>query len=239
MVRSKRTGAVVFVIQRGRNMKEKARGCSGFALKMTAVVTMTVDHVGKVFFPDCMWMTMIGRLAFPLFCFLLTEGFVHTGNIRKYLGRLFIFALISEVPFDWALHGKPFDWDAQNVFFTLFLGLFMLYLMQLCQIRQALQAVIFLAAVALAVLLRTDYSGLGICFIFIFYQFYYRKWLKFGLFAAVSLIVYLQAPQDYTSILAVLPMIFYNGKRGISCKYFFYIFYPAHLTVLALLRIFF
>ena len=47
-------------------MKEKARGCSGFALKMTAVVTMTVDHVGKVFFPDCMWMTMIGRLAFPL-----------------------------------------------------------------------------------------------------------------------------------------------------------------------------
>ena len=96
-----------------------------------------------------------------------------------------------------------------------------------------------MAAVALAVLLRTDYSGLGICFIFIFYQFYYRKWLKFGLFAAVSLIVYLQAPQDYTSILAVLPMIFYNGKRGISCKYFFYIFYPAHLTVLALLRIFF
>ena len=102
MVRSKRTGAVVFVVQRGRNMKEKTRGCSGFALKMTAVVTMTVDHVGKVFFPDCMWMIMIGRLAFPLFCFLLTEGFVHTANIRKYLGRLFIFAFFLHCFWDFS-----------------------------------------------------------------------------------------------------------------------------------------
>lgn len=218
-------------------MREKAPGCSGFALKMLAVVTMTADHVGKVLFPGCMWMTMVGRLAFPLFCSLLTEGFIHTGNIRRYLERLFVFALISEVPFDWALHGQPFYWEAQNVFFTLFLGLAMLYLMQKYSFRPAIQAGIFLAAVILAVFFRTDYSGLGICFIFIFYQFYYRKWLKLGLFAAVSLIVYLQAPQDYTSILAVIPMFFYNGKRGLSCKYFFYVFYPAHLTLLALLRI--
>lgn len=236
-VRSFRAAAVVFVVQRGRNMREEVRGFSGFALKIIAVVTMTVDHAGKVFFPEYMWMTMIGRLAFPLFCFLLTEGFIHTGNVRKYLARLFVFALISEIPFDWALHGRIFYWDAQNVFFTLFLGLAMLYLIQRYSTRQAVQIGVFLAAVVLAVFFRTDYSGLGICFIFIFYQFYYRKWLKFGLFTAVSLIVYLQAPQDYTSILAVLPMIFYNGKRGIPCKYFFYIFYPAHLAVLVLLRI--
>lgn len=217
-------------------MEKRMPGLTGFQIKLMAVITMAADHVGKVCFPEQMWMTMVGRLAFPLFCFLLVEGFIHTGNVKKYMMRLFLFALISEIPFDLALYGKCFDPSSQNVFFTLFLGVCMLWLIQKCGIRQGRQIVIFILAVLAAFVLRTDYSGLGICFIFILYQFYHRVRFKLGLFTVVSAAVYMNQPQDMTSIISIFPMWLYNGRRGLSCKYFFYIFYPAHLMILGLIR---
>ena len=92
-------------------------GLNGFVLKWIAMLTMLVDHVGAVLFPHLVLFRIIGRLAFPIYCFLLVEGAVYTSNWRKYLGRLLAFALISEIPFDLAFRGRIFDWSSQNVFF--------------------------------------------------------------------------------------------------------------------------
>ena len=93
------------------------------ALKLIAVITMLIDHVGLAIFPQYAGMRIIGRLAFPLYCFLLTEGAVYTKNWLAYAGRLFLFALLAEVPFDLVLARTPVYSGYQNVFWTLAAGL--------------------------------------------------------------------------------------------------------------------
>jgi len=107
----------------------KYRIVSADALKIIAVISMLTDHIGYVLFPGVMWLRIIGRLAFPIYCFLLVEGAVHTKNIGRYLLRLGAFALISEIPFDLAFKRSLFYPHYQNVFFTLFLGLAMIAVM--------------------------------------------------------------------------------------------------------------
>ena len=102
-------------------MTEKNFGLDGFVLKSIAMVAMLIDHMGAVLFPQYLGMRMIGRIAFPIYCFLLVEGAMHTSDIRKYELRLFLFALVSELPFDLAFQGT-IDFNHQNVFFTLLLG---------------------------------------------------------------------------------------------------------------------
>ena len=95
---------------------------SGTQLKIIALLSMLVDHIGCVLFPKVTAFRIIGRLAFPIFAFLIAEGMVHTSNWKKYFLRLFIFAIISEIPFDFITSGKMIDWSHQNVLFTLLLG---------------------------------------------------------------------------------------------------------------------
>ncbi|MEG1773614.1 MAG: TraX family protein, partial [Oscillospiraceae bacterium] len=102
------------------------RGLSGFSLKLIALASMTVDHAGVVLFEQLEWMRMVGRLAFPIYAFLLVEGFVHTRHRGRYCLRLGMFALLSEWPFDLAVFGGA-DMRGQNVFFTLLLGVLMLW----------------------------------------------------------------------------------------------------------------
>jgi len=114
------------------------RGFSGNALKVIAMTSMLIDHAAVALIERGAWaagnvttantviyyiMRAIGRLAFPMFCFLIAEGYVNTRNAQRYLIRLVTFGLISEVPFDIAFYGKTVDTDAQNVFFTLASGL--------------------------------------------------------------------------------------------------------------------
>ena len=123
--------------------KRKKSGLTGFAIKMIACLSMLFDHIAAVFLdegyfflhpdvdkaPDWIFhmdfaMRAFGRLAFPLFCFLIVEGCFHvTGNKWKYLGNLIVFGIISEIPFDLAFNRSFFDWSSQNVYFTLALGL--------------------------------------------------------------------------------------------------------------------
>ena len=102
-------------------MTQQKFGVSGSALKCIAMASMLTDHIGYVLFPQYLILRMIGRLAFPIYCFLLVEGAMHTGNIRKYEIRLLAFALISELPFDYAFYGG-IRWESQNVFLTLLFG---------------------------------------------------------------------------------------------------------------------
>ena len=108
------------------NGMTKKVGWNSFWLKMIAITTMLIDHVGAVLLPQYPILRIIGRIAFPIFCFLLVEGFMHTHDVIRYMTRIGLFALISEIPFDLLFYGRILDGTHQNVFFTLFIGLVML-----------------------------------------------------------------------------------------------------------------
>lgn len=207
-------------------------GINGFTLKCIAMVCMLIDHTGAVLFPQYRILRIIGRLAFPIYCFLLVEGAMHTRNIRKYELRLFLFALVSEVPFDLALFGR-IHWEHQNVFFTLFLGVVTIDLAK--RYKNKIMIFIFaIVAILLAEFLHTDYSGSGIVFIVCYYLMYERKIFRHLMFAVENILLYGISIQSYAS-LAALPMMLYNGRKGPSLKYFFYVFYPLHLLILYLI----
>lgn len=253
---------------------QRKRGISSAVLKNIAVVTMLIDHIGAVIvtrlliqnglyeamgsqetyaawlgqnggmYGIYMAMRIIGRFAFPIYCFLLVEGFQKTHDVKKYLGRMFLFALLSEVPFDLALSGKVWYMEYQNVFFTLLIGLLVIAGLQLVEqrfagtetgkrlLRVVLGAVIILAGCALALLLKTDYNFKGVMAIVVLYLFRKRK--KAQIWAGV--IVFLL--MDGLEMIAALSFIliwFYNGTRGKQNKYFFYFFYPVHLLLLWLI----
>src|SRR5699024_2332190 len=108
------------------NVSERISCLSGFQLKCIAILSMALDHTGAVLFPQEIWLRCAGRLAFPVFCFLIVEGFVHTHDVYRYMARLGVFALISEIPYDLAFRGVCLEFAYQNVFFTLLIGIVMM-----------------------------------------------------------------------------------------------------------------
>ena len=143
---------------------------NSFRLKLLAVITMLIDHIGCCLFPDERYLRMIGRLSFPIYCFLLVEGFYHTRNAKKYLLRLLLFAFLSEIPYNLAFYNSVFSAARQNVFWTLSLGLLMLILMNRYK-SSIIQMIILGLAVLLAWFFKTDYRYYGIFMIYAFYLF--------------------------------------------------------------------
>ncbi len=204
-------------------------GLNDFQLKCIAAFTMLIDHIGMVLFPGVTWLRAIGRLSFPIFCFVLVEGFYHTHNRRNYLIRLGLFALISEVPFDLARSGVFMDPDHQNVFFTLFLGFAMLWGMQ--EFKDTVErVVVILIAVAFAALFSVDYGIQGILLILVYAVFRDYKWPKLILGALWNFLFRVRT--QYFGVFAMFPLALYNGEKGRSMKWFFYLFYPVHLLLL-------
>ena len=227
--------------QAGESLTETVTGTglSGSTLKIIAVLSMIVDHWCYLFAEHStevyeigrMW---IGRVAFPIFCFLLAEGFQKTGNRKKYGQRLLLFAFLSEIPFDLFRYGKVFSVEGCNIFVTLFLGFLLMAATEyvtkreMSEIRKAfsrLPALLF--TVGAAYLIHSDYSFYGVISIYIFYMFRYQKRQQL-MMGALS---FLYEP---TALTAFVPIAFYNGRRGLKSKYFFYLFYPVHLLVLYL-----
>lgn len=224
-------------------------GISGSTLKLIAILSMLIDHTGAAVISaiyrhpaiaadparQALWGNIynlsrdIGRIAFPIFCFLLVEGFLHTRSISKYAQRLFLFALISEIPFDLTLRGNWYSPDKQNVYFTLFIGL--LVLVGIRWITQNGTRNLFLAVIPiaagmyLALKIDTDYNYKGVFLIAILYMMRYSR-LYQCIGGAAATAWELPAP------LAYIPVYLYNGKRGLRLKYLFYWFYPAHLMLL-------
>ena len=232
-------------------------GLTGSSLKLLAVLSMLLDHIGAVVIENgilhgwdeeqflliletergSFWMGVdmvlrtAGRLAFPIFCFLLVEGFLHTRNVKRYTALMFVFALISEIPFDLAARNRFFDMDYQSVYVTLLLGLIMMSCLKrwgdVFWKRAALVAV-FCGA---AVLLRCDYDMIGILLIAGFYLFRNRRRRMFW---SVGILAFMESLACFgAASLALIPIRLYNGERGkLRSKYFFYWFYPVHLLLL-------
>lgn len=219
-------------------------GFSGTTLKYIACGTMLLDHIGASCIesrysyytaaPSALVtldlvLRLIGRLAFPIFCFLLVEGFLHTHSLRQYAGRMLAFALVSELPFDLAFFHTLIYRGHQNVYWTLFFGLCALGCLRHCGERSAPGIFSALALAVLAELLRTDYGAIGVLLIVVLYITRASRPLQ-CLFGAVAVCYELPAP------LAFLPVSLYNGQRGRCSRagqWAFYLFYPAHLALLA------
>lgn len=236
-------------------MEEEQKGIPGSTLKIIAIVTMFIDHAAAIvlerYIPvapqtanaaalNILYYVMrgIGRLAFPIFCFLLVEGFFYTRSRLKYAIRLLIFSIISEVPFDLAVYKKIFDFSYQNVFFTLLIGFLTIWALDTVKRKEfkrvvnfGLTFVIMACGMAAAYFLFTDYSFAGVLAIVVMYSLHERK-TEAVLWGCILLTVY-SAFEVFALIDTVLVKM-YNGKRGLKLKYFFYAFYPAHLLLLYL-----
>ena len=155
---------------------------------MIALVTMLTDHIGAIFYPDMIALRVIGRIAFPIYCFLLVQGFLHTSNLKKYMIRMGVFTLLSEVPFDLARTGYWLDLDRQNVFITLFLGLCCMTIYRLSEQKQQpiLMVSGILAVCILSQLIRADYQWLGILLVMIFYIWQTSKLICYTAFITVT-----------------------------------------------------
>lgn len=190
-------------------------------------------------------MHWIGRLAFPLFCFLLVQGFMHTKNKTKYAFRLGLFALLSEIPYDMAFNGCIFSLKNNNVFFTLFTGFMMIWAISIEKKRYETKqntvlyfgciiALVTMASFLVTFVFDSSYGTSGILTILIIYLMKDQPVLAL----VCSTIVLSLLNFSFVELFAIpsaLLVAMYNGKRGKGIKYFFYVFYPAHLLIFALL----
>ena len=204
---------------------------------------MIIDHYGAIFHSDIDLYRIIGRLAFPIYCFLLVEGYFHTKDVKKYAKRLFIFALVSEIPFDFAFYNK-IEFMHQNVFFTLFIGLITMYFLDNKEEKYNFsRRAILITSVLSSILLFVDYNFIGIIYILSFY--FTKNYTKSKRLALVSLVIFLtnllfiNGNQQFC--LFAIPIIyFYNGKLGWKNKIIqilFYLAYPLHLIVFYIMKL--
>jgi hypothetical protein len=212
-------------------------------LKWIAIITMTVDHVGAVLYPDVEVLRFVGRISFPLFAYLLVLGMENTRNVRNYFIRLFVFAFISQVPFFLATGDGPFE--SLNIFFTLSTGLLFIHFFK--------KASIFAIAPLIAsIVLPFDYSVYGIAMIGCMYIL--KENTKFGAVSLVLLNALFLVPwnSQFLSV-ASIPLILLHKNSSLTTtkeneesyrlpvwrKYFFYIYYPLHLTLLYIIKLYY
>lgn len=235
-------------------------------LKLTAMITMLIDHIGagilehliirvplsietyEVLITIDQVLRLIGRIAFPIYCFLLVQGFLHTKSRWKYARNLLIFALLSEYPFDLIFSGG-LDFSSSNVMFTLLIGLLTMWGIEKAGSKIFLQVLISVIGILIAAILHTDYSWMGILLILSLYFLRENRFWQ----CTISLILFFSAlvfrsagyydsiwrsalrqlSSEYTLVFSFWMMYRYNGRRYLKRgKYLFYSFYPVHLLLL-------
>ena len=227
-------------------------------LHIIAMTLMLMDHLWATLLPAREWLTCAGRVAFPIFAFMAVEGYFHTRSFKKYILRMLLFAVLSEIPFDLMYGGTWFYPVHQNVLWTFLLGLLGVWLME--QVRKKgkiwmyllVCVLVVLAGLVLGTLCMVDYYGVGVLTVFVFYFLHGRKWWRFlGQLAAlywlnVELLGGLMYPvqlfgmefelcQQGLALLALIPIWLYRGRQGYHSKpfqYLCYAFYPVHMLLL-------
>ena len=222
---------------------------SSFALRALALFFMLLDHAGLSLFPSLGILRCAGRLAFPLYCFLLAEGFAHTKDVRAYMRRLLLAAIFSEIPFDLLIFGRLASPVEQNVLFSLFLALLALYAADALRARP-MQAMLVCAGLAVcAMALRLSFGWLCVALVMCFY-FSRENKARMLLLSSSALALYALslllsgvdtrwALTAFCALLALPLILLYNGApgpRGTWLSFAFYAAYPAHLLLLVWLR---
>lgn len=248
-------------------MNTKTREITGFGLKLIAVITMFIDHIGAGILENTAVFSMptaeaiqdqgtaimmlvdlllrsIGRMAFPIYCYMLAEGFVHTRNVKKYGLRLLAIAIVSELPFDYLFDRQWFSWGHNNVLWELLLGLIVIYGIVFVQkqdmnawLKFVLKIVVMGAGMAIAELTNLDYGMAGICAIAVMYNLNgeekKKRLLAFGL--GIVVLTLMSSVLEVCALFMLIPMSYYQGNRGPDSpmiRRFFYWFYPAHIVLL-------
>lgn len=218
---------------------------TSFVLKLIAIFTMTIDHVGYIIFEKFSFFNYIGRLAFPIFAFQISEGYLHTKSKKNYLYRLAFFALASQVPF--SLFYSTFSSNfALNIFVTLFIGLIAIIGYEQTT-NKCIGLLLVVCLASTANLIKADYGAFGVLAIFVFHVFKKNKLYMNISYIVLCVLKYLpnllQSGFAYQYILlmlgTMLPLLFihfYNGKKGFSTKYVLYGYYPVHLMVLYVIK---
>ena len=225
---------------------------NSFVLKVIACVCMFCDHFGNAVFGSTTFLNYIGRFSFPIFCFQIVQGYIHTHNVKKYIIRLGVFSLISQIPFMLFYH-FVFDSFSINVIFTLLFGLLTILIYDKYNKFVGICSGLLLATISEVCCF--DYGFFGVFIIFMFYLLRDKK-ITMTIVFVISVIInflipiikiglpfsYLFLGNKYSLLMfftcfAIIPILLFNGKKGKDAKYLFYIFYPTHLLILTLLNV--
>ena len=235
------------------------RGLSSAALHILAMGCMLCDHLG-VFFPSSVWLPCVGRLAFPIFAFLIAEGARHTRGMGRYMKRLLLLAVLSEIPFDLQYERSVFYPFHQNVIWTFLIALLVICLIERAKGSGRMWIVwpVSLTAVTAGFLagymVMADYYGAGVLMVLVFYFFRGRRWWDFlgqfaclyyinvemlgGLFYPVTLFGReFELLRQSLALLALVHILMYRGRQCCHTRdfrWFCYAFYPAHMLLLYL-----
>ena len=231
-------------------------------LHLLAMALMLCDHLWGTIVPGNDWLNCLGRLAFPIFAFMIVEGYFHTKNLKKYLLRLLIGALLSEIPFNLAIGGRWFYPIHQNVLWTFLIAILLVHWNE--KVRTSGQPILRLLTCAATLILGTilglisftDYHHVGVLTVLMFYFLRGRKW--WHLAGQILCLWYLNAEvlggigrdieigghtlflaRQALAVLALIPIWLYRGRQGHHSRIFqygCYAFYPLHLLILGLLR---
>lgn len=233
-------------------------------LKIIAMITMLLDHIAWILFPNIAIFHIIGKIAFPIFCFMIAEGYIKTRNRKKYLIRLLLIAAISQIPFlmtfRLAFGNQMFGF---NTIFDLALGLIAIWIYDKKDSKYSLIAVWIISILALLLQIDGDFAGIWLIYFFFKYHNDFKTMAKkVCMFTILEVFIYIaqifimcfmngqplnnclsyafsfNTLESLFSVLALIPIKYYNGKKGLNIKWLFYIFYPAHLLILYAIRVF-
>lgn len=236
---------------------------TSMSLHLMAMAFMFCDHLWGTIVPGNDWLTCIGRLAFPIFAFMIVEGYFHTHNLKRYVRRLLLFAVISEIPFNLAMGSSLFYPIHQNVLWSFLLSIGLIHWNEKVKStgktskRVLVGFVSIMTGYIVGLLTMVDFYHAGILTVLVFYFFRQKKWwsylgqLIFLLYINTEILggygyeIYLFGKNFFlnrqgVSLFALIPIWLYRGKQGYHSKwlqYTYYAFYPLHLLILGLIKI--
>ncbi len=234
---------------------------TSFSLHMMAMLFMLCDHLWGTIVRGNDWLTCIGRLTFPIYAFMIVEGYFHTKNLKKYVGRLLVFAVLSEIPFNLAMGSRIFYPIHQNVLWSFLIAIGLIHWNEKAKEKQIWKRIfIAIASVCIGYVVGlitfVDFYHAGILMVLVFYYFKGQKWwcylgqliclwyINFEMLGGLSYEVQILGQTHFIAgqgfaLLASIPIWLYRGKQGYHSRflqYSYYAFYPLHLLILGLLK---